>query len=196
MHNVEFKAELRDPALARTILRKLDADLIVNLRQIDTYFRVADGLLKRREAWVGETPEPTEWISYHRAHRADPKLSHFQIYTPSEAISRFGTLPLPEWVKVRKTRELWMIGPTRVHLDEVRDLGPYVEFESLVSPKNTVVAARAHVAELRRALSPAMGEPIAVGYAMLLAADHEDGGERLSPAGSGGPTGGADTPKA
>jgi adenylate cyclase class IV len=40
MENVEFKAELRDIALARTICRAIGASFILTMDQTDTYFRV------------------------------------------------------------------------------------------------------------------------------------------------------------
>ncbi|MFT3685286.1 MAG: CYTH domain-containing protein [Phycisphaerales bacterium] len=62
MTNIEFKAELRDPELARTLLRKIHATPIDTLEQTDTYFRLSDGRLKKRET----KGAPTEYIFYNR----------------------------------------------------------------------------------------------------------------------------------
>ncbi|VAX40118.1 hypothetical protein MNBD_PLANCTO03-1518, partial [hydrothermal vent metagenome] len=49
MHNVEYKAELRDMAMAKATCRAVGASHIITLEQTDTYFRVPSGRLKRRE---------------------------------------------------------------------------------------------------------------------------------------------------
>ena len=64
-----------------------------------------DGRLKRREA-VGE---PIEWVFYHRPNRVSPKMSNYTILTDEQARRRWGTQSLKEWLRVIKTRELWMI---------------------------------------------------------------------------------------
>jgi adenylate cyclase class IV len=167
MQNVEFKAELRDFALARTICGSIGAELVSNLRQTDTYFRVPDAKLKKREV----PGRPTEYIFYSRPNRSRPKLSNYTLYTESQAMDRFGASPLPVWVVVKKSRDLYMYKGVRVHLDQVEGLGGFIEFEAIVSPANNLAACHNLVDELRRAFGPAMGEPIACGYAELLAAE-------------------------
>ncbi len=170
MHNVEFKAELRDLDLARAICRRLGATPIASFEQIDTYFSVPSGRLKRRET----QGEPPEYIFYERANRTRPKLSHFSIYTESQAQDRFGAAPLPTLVVVRKFRELFMLGSTRIHLDQVDGLGMFLEFESLVSRENNLADAHATIGSLRTHFGPSLGEPISVSYSDLLLRDIED----------------------
>ena len=71
MQNVEYKAELRDPSLARTIAATIGAIKVDTLRQTDTYFRVPDAKLKKRET-LGH---PTEWVFYNRPGRSRLKRS-------------------------------------------------------------------------------------------------------------------------
>lgn len=165
MQNVEFKAELRDAGLARAICKALKATWVANLEQKDTYYRVATGRLKRREC-VGE---PVEYIHYERPNRAAPKISQFTIYTENQARERFGREALPVWVTVRKKRELFVLGHTRIHLDEVEGLGTFIEIEAIVSPHHHVGRCHESIAKLRAALSPAMGEVIDCSYADLAA---------------------------
>jgi adenylate cyclase class IV len=170
MQNVEFKAELKDLPLARSICVALGAAPVATLEQTDSYYRCAQGRLKKREV----PGEPTEWIAYERPDVTQPRLSRFTIFTETDARARFQPHTLEPWVVVRKTRELLMYGTTRIHLDIVRDLGTFIEFEALVSSRQP--AARGHevVAELRRALAPALGESIAVGYSDLLRPDADE----------------------
>lgn len=179
MHNIEYKAELRDLPLARGICRVLGAGFIGVLDQIDTYFRIPSGRLKRREAWTDGEQEPIEYIFYDRPNRARPRLSHFVIYTEKQAIERFGCEPLPVRVVVRKRRELYMRANVRIHLDEVEHLGRFLEFEALVAGDCTLTQCRGSVDELRAAFMPVLGEPIDCGYADLLEKEIESEQARL-----------------
>lgn len=164
MQNIEFKAELRDPELARLKCRALDAQLHGTIEQTDTYYRQADGRLKKRES----PGEPTEWIYYDRPDRVTPRMSHYMRYSDEQARTRWGVLPLREWIVVRKVREVWLLDQTRIHLDEVRDLGSFIEFEAMVSREQPLDQCRRMVARLREEFQPALGEAIASGYADLL----------------------------
>ena len=86
MQNLEFKAELRDPAIAPSICRKIGATHAETLEQTDTYYRMPDARLKRREC----PGHPTEYILYHRKDHAGPRLSRYTIYTEQQALERFG----------------------------------------------------------------------------------------------------------
>lgn len=163
MQNVEFKAELRDPPLARTICSSIGAVHAESLAQTDTYYRVPDAKLKKRET-VGRPPE---YVFYTRATRTKPKLSHFTIYSQQQAIERFGSSPLPVLTSVKKLRELWVYQGVRIHIDAVDRLGNFIEFEALVTPDRNLARCHELMDTLREALSPAMGEAIAVGYAEL-----------------------------
>lgn len=167
MKNVEYKAELRDIALARSICAALGARFVQTMEQTDTYFRTAAGRLKRRET-VGEE---TEWIRYERPDVAAARVSAFTIYTHDEALERFGAAELPVWVVVKKRRELWLWENVRIHLDEVDGLGRFIELEALVRPGITEEECGRRVAELRQKLGPAMGEGVAVGYSDLIAGE-------------------------
>lgn len=164
MQNIEFKSELRDRELAEAILLRTGGVRVASLEQSDTYFRIPDGRLKRRQC----VDEPVEWIFYHRPNSSAPKLSQFTIYTEREAIERFGANPMPVWLIVNKQRDMWIHGPLRVHLDRVIGLGEFLEIEALVTPKRPEANCRRAVEKLRGILSPALGEPISTGYADLL----------------------------
>jgi adenylate cyclase class IV len=187
MQNVEYKAELRDPALARTIAASIGALRVDTLRQTDTYFRIPDGKLKRRET-LGQ---PTEWVFYSRPGQSRAKLSTFTIYPEHMARERFGSTDLPVWLVVKKARDLWTWNGVRIHFDAVEGLahipdangvhGPahFIEFEALVCPERTLAQGHEQVEFLRSSFAPAMGEAIAVGYAELLAQEQEAVEDRL-----------------
>ena len=166
MQNVEYKSELRDLEVARGVCARMGATWVGKVVQRDTHFKVSDGRLKRRET-DGEDPE---WVFYHRADRIRPKLSHFTIYSEASARRRFGTKPMPTWVEVRKTREIWVYRNARIHLDEVEGVGCFFEVEALVSPRNHVGRCHELVREIVQLFRPTLGEPVSVSYADLVAA--------------------------
>lgn len=170
MHNVEFKCELRDLPLARSILKSKAASFIGELRQTDTYYKIPSGRLKRRDC----EGEPVEYVFYDRPNRTLPKLSHFTLYSEQQALERFGLSPLPVWVVVKKVRDLWMMGNTRIHLDRVEGLGNFVEFEALVCRDHNAARCHESIAELRRLLSPALGEAIDCSYSDMIAREAEN----------------------
>ncbi len=174
MQNIEFKAELRDMEIARAQCKALGARRVGVLRQRDTYYRLTSGRLKRRET----EGEETEWIFYHRPDRPQARMSHFMIYSEEQALTRFGTTPLPVYVVVEKSRELWLSRNVRIHLDEVDRLGRFIEFEALVDRQQDVQVCHDRIAELREAFAPVLGEMLACSYADLLALEQSTGARR------------------
>jgi adenylate cyclase class IV len=169
MQNVDFKCELRDPALCRAALRKLGGQYVATVDQRDTYYRVPDGRLKKRES----EDEPTEYVLYHRLDRVTPKLSHFTVYTEEQIRERFGARELPVWLTVNKTREIYMWESAHVHLDRVARLGWFLEIDALVAPHQHVGRCHELIARLRGLLGPALGGAIATSYAELMALELE-----------------------
>lgn len=178
MKNYEYKAELRDPILARAICKQIGASRVVTLRQTDTYFNVARGRLKKRESVAVDravgSPEPVEYIFYERPDTVEPKVSQYHLFTAEQVRERFGQAPLPIWVIVEKTRELHLYRSVRIHLDQVVGLGWHFEFEILVDAKSDPEDVEQTATELRATFLPALGEPVAVSYADLLAQRETD----------------------
>ena len=164
MQNIEFKAELRDLEAARCQCRLAGAIYIGRLYQTDTYYKLPDGRLKRREA----IDEPTEWIFYHRDDHVRPRVSNYSILTDEQARRRWGTYSLREWLQVRKIRELWMLDNVRIHLDDVESLGTFIEFEAVVGTGHDTAACQAAVGRLRAMFGAVLGEAVSVSYSDLM----------------------------
>ncbi len=167
MHNIEFKAELRDPVVARRQCRLLGAERIGVVQQTDTYYRLHDGRLKKRDA----PGEPTEWIYYHRRDVVRPRMCNYTILSDEQAQRRWGTRNLRSWVKVIKTRELWMHENVRIHLDDVDRIGVFLEFEAVVSRACDVQTCHQKIRHLRQLFGPTLGEPVGPSYCDLMAAE-------------------------
>ncbi len=164
MQNVEFKAELRNLDAARRQCQLLGAEPVGAFKQEDTYYKLADCRLKRRES----PGEDAQWIFYHRPNRIAPRTSTFTILTESQARRRWGTHSLRQWLKVSKTRELWMAGDVRIHLDQVENLGTFIEFEARVSRRCDARQCHQAIATLRQEFAPVLGEPVSASYSDLM----------------------------
>ena len=90
------------------------------------------------------------------------------VCTHAQARRRWGTHSLREWIKVTKTRELWLSGEVRIHLDQVEGLGRFIEFEAKVSHKFDVRECHQVVAQLREMFAQVMGEPVSASYSDLV----------------------------
>ena len=171
MRNLEFKAELREPALARIALKQAGAELITSARQVDTYFRVPSGRLKRRLT----EGCPPEFIYYTRPDDGAAKVSVYTKLSDEQARARFGEADLPVRCVVSKHRELWKLGQIRIHLDEVDQLGWFIECErELADDEINMDRAHGEVRRLREAVAPTLGEMISRGYADLIEAETPD----------------------
>ncbi|MCB9846604.1 MAG: class IV adenylate cyclase [Phycisphaeraceae bacterium] len=172
MKNVEYKAELRDPDLARVICAGLQAAPIGLLEQTDTYYDLADDPTARLK--LRQSPgERDEFIFYRRPDDLLAKVSHFELLSTVAAKVRFDPDKLPIRVVVRKRRDLYMLGSVRIHLDVVEHLGHFFELEAMVTPSQGIEQCRTRVDDLRARFAPALGEPMASSYSDLLEA-HPD----------------------
>lgn len=167
VENVDFKCELRDPGLARLALKRFGAILAAAVSHHDTYFRVPDGRLMRREA----EGEPVEYVLYRRIDRAAPTVSSFTILSENEARRRLGATDPPVWVEVRKQREIWLLADARVHVDQVEGLGWFIEIDVLVTRRRSERTCRDLIAKIREALGPCLGGLIATSYADMVATE-------------------------
>lgn len=165
MEAIELKLELRDPGLARGVLRSLGATHLRTLKQVDTHYLVPSGRLMRR----AEDGAPPEFIRYERADAVHPRAACFTAFTHAQASERFGAAALPERAVVQKTREVYLAGRISVHLDKVDGLGWFLELLAPLTRGEDEAATHLALHELRASLTPALGEPLSASYADLVA---------------------------
>jgi homotetrameric cytidine deaminase len=148
--NVELKAH--DPDPARTLERALAAGAEDRgvLRQRDTYFAVARGRLKLRE----EEPGGAALIAYRRPDAATERVSSYRIVPVADAEALREALSAANGVSavVVKRRRLLLWESVRIHLDEVRGLGSFLELEAVAEPGSDLSRERRQVAQLRELL--------------------------------------------
>lgn len=130
--NIEIKARVQDFGALRARAEKLSDGPVQVIPQVDTFFSTSKGRLKLRE--IG--PGFAQLIYYERPNAGGPKRSDYQIFeTPRpEALRSVLASALGLRGTVKKVRYLYMIGQTRLHLDDVEDLGHFMELEVVLRP--------------------------------------------------------------
>jgi predicted adenylyl cyclase CyaB len=130
--NIEIKAALANRAAAEATAARLSNSGPETIHQEDFFFRCDGARLKLRIF----SSDHGELIRYERSNVAEARRSAYLIArTPDPKVMLdilSATLGLVG--VVRKTRTLYLIGQTRVHLDEVEGLGDFLELEILLRP--------------------------------------------------------------
>ena len=126
--NLELKIELNSIKKIKNILKKIGAEYRGILKQKDIYYAVPKGLLKLRIENGQES-----LIYYNRNEKGKARWSDFDYLKFSESGGEnfFKKLFRIE-IAVQKKRELYYYDDTRIHLDNVKSLGNFLELETLV----------------------------------------------------------------
>jgi len=127
---VEVKARVKKLETVRRKLMELNAKHVGTFHQTDTYFEVPRGRLKIRE--TSGRPQ-AQLIYYERENTKGPKKSEafiLQIDQPTIFKAAIKKL-LKIKATVHKTREIYEFKGIKIHLDEVENLGKFVELEKL-----------------------------------------------------------------
>ena len=163
--NLEFKAEAESLEFLRANLKALEAECSGRLHQVDTYFHVPKGRLKLREVEdYGAT-----LVYYERPDAAESRYSHYQLCDIANhaTFKQMMSDVLGVKIIVEKNRELWTYGNTRIHLDEVLNLGEFVELETVIRDQSEAEAQAEHN-HLKETLHIAAADLIPVSYSDLL----------------------------
>ncbi len=125
--NIEIKARARDFNGMRLRAAALSQTPVQVIPQEDTFFHTPKGRLKLRLL----APDRAQLVYYERPDQDGPKRSDYHIFETAEPESLKTTLAFALGVRgvVRKVRYLYLVGQTRVHLDDVEGLGQFVELE-------------------------------------------------------------------
>ncbi|WP_043422051.1 class IV adenylate cyclase [Cupriavidus basilensis] len=166
--NIEIKARIAsvDALLPRVApLADRGPELIL---QDDTFFACPNGRLKLRAFPSGAG----QLIFYARADQAGPKESHYILSATAEPDSLRAALTAAwgENGRVRKTRTLFLVGRTRVHLDRVQGLGDFLELEVVLADGEPAQAGVAEAHALLGKLGITPGQLIETAYVDLLRA--------------------------
>jgi len=125
--NIEIKAHVSDLAVMTERATAVADQGPIEILQDDTFFACPTGRLKLRCF----SDDAGELIFYQRADQLGPKESSY-VRTPTTdpaSLRQALSLAYGEVGRVRKRRTLFLVGRTRIHLDDVEYLGSFLELE-------------------------------------------------------------------
>lgn len=133
MENIEIKARIDNPDKKRDIIKTLDHTSVGLDHQIDTYFKVTHGRFKLRESSLSGS----YLIFYLREDLTGPKRSVYQKIPVDDAPGLKNLLKRMQGIHliIEKKREIYLYENVRIHLDEVKNLGNFVEFEAVMDDR-------------------------------------------------------------
>jgi predicted adenylyl cyclase CyaB len=164
--NIEIKARAADLADLEQRVKSLAPHHSEQLSQDDTFFRSTSGRLKLRVL----AQQQGELIFYQRLDSAGPKTS-FYVHSPTsdpDGLREALSLAYGQIGRVRKQRMVYLVGRTRIHLDEVEGLGNFVELEVVLADDEPVDAGEAEAHRLMQALGIQESDLLGVAYLDLL----------------------------
>ncbi|RPH95227.1 CYTH domain-containing protein [candidate division KSB1 bacterium] len=164
--NVEIKAILRDRYRVESIVKNLCTEPMEILVQHDIFFPSPRGRLKLRIF----SPESGELIFYRRPDGKEARTSLYEIFPTDSPLALRQALEdaLGITGEVKKTRTLYMIGQTRVHLDRVESLGDFIELEVVLHSEQTEEEGQAIARDLADKLGIHDNDLLAVSYVDML----------------------------
>lgn len=163
--NVEIKARARDFEAIKSRAEKLSDTSVRIIPQEDIFFNTPEGRLKLR--LLGDQ---AELIYYTRPDQQGPKRSDYHIAHISDPQNLKCVLELAYGVRgmVRKTRYLYLVGQTRVHLDDVEGLGQFMELEVVMEEGQSDAEGQKIAEDLMSALGVERDDLIDGAYMDLL----------------------------
>jgi predicted adenylyl cyclase CyaB len=163
--NIEIKARARNFADIRSRAEKLSDIPVQVIPQEDIFFNTPQGRLKLRIL-----SDHAELIYYTRPDQDGPKRSDYHITRSNDPENLKRVLELAYGIRgtVMKTRYLYMVGQTRVHLDDVQGLGQFIELEVVMKEGQSDAEGQRIAEDLMVALGLERGDLIDGAYMDLL----------------------------
>jgi len=164
--NIEIKARVREFDEMRQRAEKLSDMSLQVIQQEDTFFNTEMGRLKLR---ILEA-ERAQLIYYTRPDQEGPKRSDYHIYETADPENLKRVLELTYGIRgvIRKTRYLYIVGQTRVHLDDVEGLGQFMELEVVMQAGQSDAEGQAIAEGLMTRLGVERGDLLEGAYLDLL----------------------------
>lgn len=169
MRNIELKVRVASFDRVCALLVHHGVPLAESIEQTDTYFGCAQpgARLKLRATSAG-----VELIGYKRPDLGETRGSDYQRTPIADPAGIGATLgeALGVTATVKKARDVYLIGDTRVHLDTVSKLGRFVELETVLREGVSDAAGRDECHRVAAMLELPLSASVPSGYAELLAA--------------------------
>ena len=148
--NIEIKACVDDFAALKARAEPLSDQPLQVIPQEDIFFNTEKGRLKLRVL----APDLGYLIYYERPDQEGPKRSDYHLAETRNPENLKTALSLALGVRgvVKKIRYLYMVGQTRIHLDEVEGLGHFMELEVVLRERQSDAEGQAIAEDLMRRL--------------------------------------------
>jgi predicted adenylyl cyclase CyaB len=185
MQNIEIKARVKDHKAIEKLLKSASAEKVEKLIQKDTYFNSENSRLKLREI----NDKKFVLIQYDRADQKKAKVSEYSIYETKAPDKLKSCLIKSLGIKtiIEKVRVLYQIKNTRIHLDKVKDLGSFIELETVVKDASQMEKLRTENQEIREFLKIKSKDLVERSYSdILLEKEKLVGRQKENPPGSSG----------
>jgi predicted adenylyl cyclase CyaB len=133
--NIEIKARTGDFEALRLRAEQLSDTPCQVIPQEDIFFNCPNGRIKLRLLGA----ELGQLVYYRRPDVSGPKHSEYMIFETKNPASLKSILSEAYGVRgvVSKIRYLYLVGQTRIHLDDVQGLGKFMELEVVLRPEQT-----------------------------------------------------------
>src|SRR6266516_3446550 len=164
--NIEIKAYARNFDEIHRRVEALSDKSVEVIVQEDTFFNTQKGRLKLRVL----SREKGQLIYYTRPDQEGPKRSDYHISLTSEPDNLKRVLELAYGIRgvVRKTRYLYLVRQTRVHLDDVEGLGQFMELEVVLRDGQSETEGQAIAEDLMASLGVERSDLLQGAYIDLL----------------------------
>lgn len=151
MRNIEIKLNIDKFDEIVDALRNMKADYEGELKQVDTYYNFKEGRLKTREI----NNRNFELIFYKRPNVKKSEISRYFMVSVKKfllpSIKIILRVLFGKKNVVEKDRDLWVYRNTRIHLDSVKNLGKFLELETVI--KGTIEEAKREHAWIKETLN-------------------------------------------
>ena len=109
-------------------------------------------------------------IAYARPDVTGPSTCHYSITVVPHAaeVATALTTALGVSGRIRKERRLYLMGPTRIHLDRVADLGTFLELEVVLRQGQDAAEGEAQALALMARLGVRQEDLVEIAYVDLL----------------------------
>lgn len=164
--NIEIKARVRNFDEIRRRAENLSDTPVEVIPQEDTFFNTPQGRLKLRLL----SADRGQLIYYTRPDQEGPKRSDYHISHTSDPANLKRVLELAYGIRgvIQKTRYLYLVGQTRVHLDDVEGLGQFMELEVVMREGQSDAEGQAIAEDLMASLGVERSDLLEGAYMDLL----------------------------
>ncbi|HZA54673.1 MAG TPA: class IV adenylate cyclase [Candidatus Udaeobacter sp.] len=164
--NIEIKAKVKNPNDLHRLLEKCSDTACEVILQEDIFFRTVTGRLKLRVS----ASDHSELIYYERENSPGPKRSKYLASRCTDPAPLRTLLATALGIRgvVRKRRWLYSINHTRIHVDDVEGLGPFVEIEVVLNEGQTLEDGETVADEIMKKLDIHKADLVEEAYIDLL----------------------------